>query len=212
MIEIITREVGMIGYIKGTIEGILSDHILLENHGIGYEIYTSGMVLNQLKMSLEQKMYTYLHVREDGVTLFGFPTTEELRTFKLLMSVSGIGPKAALSILSTLSVQDLALAVMSGDTKTITKANGIGAKGAARLVMELKDKLQIDDVFGMDSVSDTTAGMEPVTNVDGVHDTVLALVSLGYSDTDAWKAVKSVPGAENMDSEMLLKAALKKVL
>lgn len=202
----------MIGYIKGTIEGILSDHILLENHGIGYEIYTSGMVLNQLRMSLEQKMYTYLHVREDGVTLFGFPTTEELRTFKLLMSVSGIGPKAALSVLSTLSVQDLALAVMSGDTKTITKANGIGAKGAARLVMELKDKLQVEDMFRVDAASDTTAGMESSANADGVQDTVLALVSLGYSDMDAWRAVKSVPGAETMDSEALLKAALKKML
>ena len=201
----------MIGYIKGTVEEILSDYILLENRGIGYQVYTSGMALNRLHMHQEQKMYTYLHVREDGVTLFGFPTTEELDTFKLLIGVSGVGPKVALSVLSTLSVQDLALAVMAGDTKAITKANGIGAKGAARLIMELKDKLQVEDVFGVGSDTDSQASPADLSNGDSVQDTVLALVSLGYSDMDAIKAIKQVPGAESMDSETLIKAALKKI-
>ncbi len=201
----------MIGYIKGTVEGILSDQILLENHGIGYQIFTSGMALSRIQLHREQKMYTYLHVREDGVTLFGFPTQEELDTFKLLISVSGIGPKVALAVLSALSVQDLALAVMSDDTKAITKANGIGAKGAARLIMELKDKLQVDDVFGVGDNNEDVSLNTVSAKSDSVQDAVLALVSLGYSDMEALKAVRQIPEAESMDSEELLKAALKKI-
>lgn len=198
----------MIGYIKGAVEGISADYILLECHDIGYQIYTSGMALARIPMHQEMKIYTYLHVREDGVTLFGFPTTEELNTFKLLIGVSGIGPKVALAVLSALTVQELALAVMAGDTKTITKANGIGAKGAARLIMELKDKMQVEDAFATTEISDTT---DIATSQDSVQDTVMALVSLGYSDTEALKAIKQVPGADMMDSEQLLKAALKKI-
>lgn len=198
----------MIGYIKGAVEGISADYILLECHDIGYQIYTSGMALAGITMHQEMKIYTYLHVREDGVTLFGFPTTEELNTFKLLIGVSGIGPKVALAVLSALTVQELALAVMAGDTKTITKANGIGAKGAARLIMELKDKMQVEDAFATTEIPDTT---DIATSQDSVQDTVMALVSLGYSDTEALKAIKQVPGADMMDSEQLLKAALKKI-
>lgn len=198
----------MIGYIKGAVEGISADYILLECHDIGYQIYTSGMALARIPMHQEMKIYTYLHVREDGVTLFGFPTTEELNTFKLLIGVSGIGPKVALAVLSALTVQELALAVMAGDTKTITKANGIGAKGAARLIMELKDKMQVEDAFATTEIPDTT---DIAISQDSVQDTVMALVSLGYSDTEALKAIKQVPGADTMDSEQLLKAALKKI-
>ncbi len=198
----------MIGYIKGAVEGISADYILLECHDIGYQIYTSGMALARITMHQEMKIYTYLHVREDGVTLFGFPTTEELNTFKLLIGVSGIGPKVALAVLSALTVQELALAVMAGDTKTITKANGIGAKGAARLIMELKDKMQVEDAFATTEIPDTT---DIATSQDSIQDTVMALVSLGYSDTEALKAIKQVPGADMMDSEQLLKAALKKI-
>ena len=198
----------MIGYIKGAVEGISADYILLECHDIGYQIYTSGMALARITMHQEMKIYTYLHVREDGVTLFGFPTTEELNTFKLLIGVSGIGPKVALAVLSALTVQELALAVMAGDTKTITKANGIGAKGAARLIMELKDKMQVEDAFATTEIPDAT---DIATSQDSVQDTVMALVSLGYSDTEALKAIKQVPGADTMDSEQLLKAALKKI-
>lgn len=198
----------MIGYIKGTVEGISADYILLECHDIGYQIYTSGMALARITMHQKMKIYTYLHVREDGVTLFGFSTTEELNTFKLLIGVSGIGPKVALAVLSALTVQELALAVMAGDTKTITKANGIGAKGAARLIMELKDKMQIEDAFATTEIPDT---IDVAASQDGVQDTVMALVSLGYSDTEALKAIKQVPGADTMNSEQLLKAALKKI-
>lgn len=202
----------MIGYIKGTIEGIMQDSILLENNGIGYCILTSGMVLERIgSMHQETMLFTYLHVREDEMTLFGFPTTEELDTFKLLLSVNGIGPKAALAILSVLTVKDLSLAVMAGDVKAITKANGIGAKGANRVIMELKDKLSFDDLFGTDDGYDDASEIGVVQNSNNVEDTVLALVSLGYSEFDAIKTIKQIPDADRMESEELLKAALKKM-
>lgn len=203
----------MIGYIKGTVHRILEDSVLLENNGIGYRIFTSGIVLTTLAGRKEQiRLFTYLHVREDELSLFGFPTEEELDTFKLLLGVNGIGPKAALSILTVLSVRDLCLAVMSGDTKAITRANGVGAKGANRIIMELKDKLSIDDIYNVDSATQQTdmSSGEGMAG-GGIQDTVLALVSLGYSEFEALKAVKQIPGAENMESGELLKQALKKV-
>jgi Holliday junction DNA helicase RuvA len=195
---------------KGTVEGISQDYILFENNGIGYRIFTSQMVIQQLQAHQQMKLFTYLHVREDELSLFGFPTTEELDCFKLLIGVNGIGPKAALSILSVLSVRDLTLAVMSGDSKAITKANGVGAKGANRVIMELKDKLTLEDMF--EGAGD--ASVTPVSTsgaAGGVQDAILALVSLGYSEFEALKAVKQVPGADNMESEELLKQALKKM-
>lgn len=202
----------MIGYIKGTVEGILEDSVLLENNGIGYRIFTSGMVLASLSGLHETMMlFTYLHVREDELSLFGFPTREELDTFKLLLGVNGIGPKAALSILTVLSVKDLSLAIMSGDTKAITRANGVGAKGANRVIMELKDKLDFDGLFGLEGVEENSVISENHAAGDSIQDTVLALVSLGYSEFEAMKAVKMVPGAESMESGDLLKQALKKM-
>lgn len=204
----------MIGYIKGTIEGILSDGVLLENNGIGYHIYTSGMVLNGISgLHQEIKMFTYMHVREDELSLFGFPTTEELDTFKLLLGVNGIGPKAALSILTVLSVRDLVIAIMAGDAKAITKANGIGTKGANRIIMELKDKLTLDDLFvtGESGDSESTIRAAASEHNDSIQDTVLALVSLGYSEFEAMKSIKQIAGADSMEPEELLKAALKKM-
>lgn len=202
----------MIGYIKGTIEGILQDCILLENNGIGYRIFTSGMVLDSIgSLHQEMMLFTHLYVREDEMTLYGFPTSEELDTFKLLLTVNGIGPKAALALLSVLTVKDLAYAIMAGDTKAITKANGIGTKGAQRLIMELKDKLSIEDVFDENPYDESVPGSVINHNSSSMEDTVLALVSLGYSEYEAMKAVKQIVGAEQMDSEELLKAALKKM-
>ena len=202
----------MIGYIKGTVEGILQDCVLLENNGIGYRIYTSGKAMEEIAgLHQEWMLFTYLHVREDELSLFGFPTTEELETFQLLLGVNGIGPKAALSILSVLSVRDLTYAVMAGDTKAITKANGVGAKGANRIIMELKDKLKLEDMFDESFEDEVSAETGAVKKGNNIEDTVLALVSLGYSEFEAMKAIKQIAGAEQMDSEELLKAALKKI-
>lgn len=204
----------MIGYIKGTIEGIFQDSVFVENHGIGYKIFTSGKAIAGLEgMHQQIKFFTYLHVREDELSLFGFPTTEELDTFKLLIGVNGIGPKAALSILSALSVRDLSLAVISGDAKAISKANGVGAKGAGRVIMELKDKMKLDDLFMTQEASgtDVAAGSLHSGKADHIQDTVLALVSLGYSEFEAVKAIKQIKDAGAMETEDLLKAALKKM-
>lgn len=201
----------MIGYIKGTVEGILQDSLLIENNGIGYRIFTSGSAIGKLsELHKETMLFTYLHVREDELSLYGFPTVEELDTFKLLIGVNGIGPKAALSILSVLSVNELALAVMSGDTKAITKANGVGAKGANRVIMELKDKMKLDDLFTAETDNEA---LEHSVNSgsDTIQDTVLALVSLGYSEFEALKAIKQIENANQLDTEELLKAALKKM-
>jgi len=203
----------MIGYIKGTIEGITQDSIILENNGIGYQILTSGIVLEHIGvLHQDTLLFTYLHVREDGIALFGFPTTEELDVFKLLIGVNGIGPKAALAILSVLSVKDLSLAIIAGDVKAITKANGVGKRGAERIIMELKDKLSVDDYFGNESeYNSSESELSSSDYHNGIEDTVLALVSLGYSEFEAMKAIKMIPGAEQMDSQELLKLALKKM-
>ena len=204
----------MIGYVKGTVEGIFDDYILVENNGIGYRIFTSGKALSEITaMHQNIKLFTYMYVREDEISLYGFPNKDEMDTFKLLISVNGIGPKVALSILSTLSVKDLSLAVMMGDTKAVSKANGVGAKVANRLIMELKDKLKFDDYLNLDDGMGNDIGINSETSSksSNVSDTVLALVSLGYSEFAAMKAIKQVQGAEDMDSDKLLKAALKKI-
>ena len=203
----------MIGYVKGTVEGISDEYILVENNGIGYRIFTSGKALADIgKLHQSVILYTYLHVREDELSLYGFPTAEEMETFKLLISVNGIGPKVALSILSALSVKELSMAVMMGDAKAITRANGVGNKGANRIIMELKDKLKYDDLLSVDS-GEADSGSIAATEgkPDNISDTVLALVSLGYSEFEAMKAIKQIPDAQSMNSDKLLKAALKKI-
>lgn len=200
----------MIGYIKGSVEGISQDYVLVENQGIGYRIYTSSKVIEQLSQMHEvQQFYTYLHVREDDLSLFGFLSMQELDTFKLLISVSGIGPKAALAILSVLTVKDLSIAVMTGDTKAITKANGVGTKGANRVIMELKDKLALDDIINLDEEEESILVDHLFTN--NINDTIMALVSLGYSNAEANKAISQIPNASELESEELLKLALKKM-
>lgn len=202
----------MIGYIKGEVTDILEDSLIIENNGIGYSIYTSQMVLGNLSQQTKDvKIYTYLHVREDEMSLFGFLTKDELNCFKLLISVNGVGPKAALAVLSVLSVQDLTYAVMAEDTKAITKANGVGTKGANRIIMELKDKLKIEDLLDASLHGDDISPAKNIGDEGSVSDTVLALVSLGYSETEALKAIKKVDGAQSMNSEELLKQALKKL-
>ena len=201
----------MIGYIKGTVEGILADSVILENNGIGYRIYTSGMVLNSIsELHGEIKLFTYMHVRENELSLFGFPTTEELDTFQLLIGVNGIGPVVALAILTVLSVRELAIAIMSNDTKAIAKANKVGAKSASRIVMELKDKLKLDDLYTLEDSADSI-GVSGTGDGDNIQDTILALVSLGYSESEALRAVKKIPNADTMESGALLKKALKEL-
>lgn len=198
----------MIGYIKGKVTDITDNAIVLEKDGIGFFIYTSQLVIANLSMNQETvTIYTHMHVREDEISLFGFLSKEELEMFRMLLTVNGVGPKAALSILSVLSVPDLICAIVSGDTSSIKKANGIGAKGAGRIIMELKDKVSLDTVG--DTLQNDTAN---ISVSDGaVMNTVLALTSLGYSESESRNAIGKVAGYETMTTEELLKHALRNI-
>lgn len=201
----------MISYIKGTVAFKGNDYIIIENHGIGYQIKVPSRVLDSVNSGKEAMIHTYLYVREDMLALFGFASVQELETFQILLGISGIGPKAALSVLSTMTVEDLYYAVFSEDAKSIAKTPGIGPKGAKRMIIELKDKLNLEDLESVSSDNEEVSKPQTVDG-DGISDTVQALVALGYSNGEAYRAVRSVPEAEGLDAEQLLKEALKKVL
>ena len=199
----------MFEYIKGTLEYISTDYIVVESNNIGFKILTCPGCIPNVSMHDTVKIYTYMHVREDDISLFGFMDQSSVALFKMLISISGIGPKGALSILSVLSIDELRLAVMSEDYKAIAKANGIGTKTAQKIVIELKDKLKIEDIYDN---SDITAEDTTDFSNDNISETVLALTSLGYSNIEALKAVKKVKKADTMNVETLLKAALKNMM
>ena len=198
----------MYSYIKGQLAEIEEDKIVVETGGIGYNIYTTGQTFQYLPpVGEDVKVYTYLHLREDIMILYGFLSKDELKVFKLLLGVNGIGPKGALAILSVMTTDDLRFAVLGDDAKAIAKAPGVGAKTAQRLILELKDKLKLEDAFEQ-KLSHVQA--ETTTNVNGVkNEAVQALVALGYSSSEALKAMNGIELTPDMEVEDLLKAALK---
>lgn len=200
----------MIHFICGDLEETGADYVVLNNQGIGYLIYTPTSVLDELPaIGKLVKMYTYMYVREDQLALYGFLSRDDLQIFKLLIGVSGIGPKGALGILSTISPNQFRFAVMAGDSKTISKAPGIGPKTAQKLIIELKDKLKLEDMFeDATESSQETAGINPSAE----KETMMALVALGYSESEAFKVLKSISITPDMDSEKILKLALKQML
>ena len=198
----------MYAYIKGTLEETGEDYIVVEAGGIGYQIFTTGQTFQYLSsMGEEVKVYTYLHVREDAMILFGFLTKDDLFVFRLLLGVSGIGPKGALAILSVMTTDDLRFAVLGDDAKAIAKAPGVGAKTAQRLILELKDKLSLEDAFEQKMEKNDN----PVQNkAKGAKNEVIeALVALGYSSSEALKALNGIEITDDTDVEDILKAALK---
>lgn len=200
----------MISYIKGKLVELTENAIVLDHDGMGFLIMMPASILSKLPaVGSELKVHTYLYVKEDALDLYGFLTKDDLKVFRLLITVSGIGPKGALAILSTMSPDDLRFAVLAGDSKTISKAPGIGSKTAQKLIIELKDKLKIEDV--LDGGAD--GGYEPQSDMGdtAAAEAVMALTALGYSSADATRAVRQVDGGADMDSEALLKAALKKL-
>ena len=199
----------MYSYIKGLLADVDENLVVIEAGGIGYNIYTTGQTLDYLpSIGEELKLYTYLNVREDAMLLYGFLTKDDLRVFKLLLGVSGIGPKGALAILSVMSTDDLRFAILADDAKAIAKAPGIGAKTAQRLILELKDKLSLEDAFEQ-KFTNESAKKTPNQLTGVKNDAVQALVALGYSSSDALKAVNAVEITEDTDVEDVLKAALK---
>ena len=187
---------------------INTDHIVIEAGGIGYQVFISLQTFDYLPSVGENlKIYTYLYLREDAMILYGFLTKDDLELFKLLISVSGIGPKGGLSILSTLEADDLRFAILSGDAKAISKAPGVGGKTAQRVILELKDKLSLEDAF--EAKTEHVQKNAAAAGGSVKNDAVMALTALGYSSTESLKAVSTVEITEDMDVEEVLKAALK---
>ena len=200
----------MYSYIKGTLEEVSEDLIVVENNGIGYNIRISARMLDALPARGEQvKIYTYLYVKEDAFSLFGFPSRDELEMFKLLINVSGIGPKGGLAVLSVLSANNRRFAIVAEDAKTISKAPGIGSKTAKRLIIELKDKIDLEAAIetGFEEMETPAAGGNSNNRIR--KEASEALVALGYSATEASKVLSGIEITEVDDVESVLKAALK---
>ena len=201
----------MISYIRGELIANEEEKVIVDVNGVGFGIFMPGQAMNMLPtIGEEVKLHTYMNVREDAIQLFGFLTRDDLNVFKLVIGVSGIGPKGGLSILSHLSPDDLRFAVMSHDVKAISGAPGIGKKTAEKLIIELKDKLSIVDVLVR--AADTSSHV--ATNVTNQiqSEAVQALVALGYGNAEALKAVKKVEVNEDTTVEDVLKLSLKYIM
>lgn len=199
----------MIAFVRGEIEELSEDNVVIDTGSIGYNVRISGQTAERLSgMSGDVKLYIYTCVREDAFLLYGFLSKDELEIFKKLITVNGIGPKGGLAILSVMSADDLQFAILSGDAKAIAKAPGIGAKTAGRVILDLKDKISIEDTLIQKEINgyqtSGTAGESYARN-----EAVEALVALGYSASDALKAVKKAAPPEDADVETILKLALK---
>ncbi len=198
----------MISFLKGTLEDIEIERALIDVNGVGYGVFMPAADLQRLpRIGKDLKVFTYLSVKEDAMQLFGFLSKDALGIFRLLITVNGIGPKAALAVLSALTPDELRMAVLSDDVKKITSAPGIGKKTAQKLILELKDKMSLEDTIeGFFDDGQAPASSE---NLDRQNEAAQALIALGYQNTDAYKAVKRVEATDDMSVEDILKQALR---
>ena len=204
----------MISYVKGPLMGIEEDVIVVEAGSLGLAVHVPVSLLPELPgLGQEVTVYTYFQVREDAMTLYGFLHPQDRDMFRQLLGVNGIGPKGALGILSVLRPDDLRLAIVSEDVKALAKAPGIGTKTAQRMILDLKDKISMEDVLGsMASGTDlgTGSGAAAMAGLaEAAKEAVQALVALGYTNSEASRAVKPVEIVDGMTSEDVLKASLK---
>ncbi|MDD6628848.1 MAG: Holliday junction branch migration protein RuvA [Lachnospiraceae bacterium] len=207
----------MYAYLKGTLEEVTEDNIVVEVNGIGYNVKVSTTTADLLPgLGNEIKIYTYTLVREDTFSLYGFLTRDDLEIFKKLITVNGIGPKGGLAILSVMSADALRFAIMAGDAKSIAKAPGVGSKTAERVILDLRDKISLEDTLHGFGTENDIHGMTTGTLPGGAasdnamkKEAIEALVALGYSASDATAAVKKVELTEDATVESLLKLALK---
>ncbi|MCR4781906.1 MAG: Holliday junction branch migration protein RuvA [Lachnospiraceae bacterium] len=193
----------MIAFVRGSVFKINSDSIFLDHDGLGFRIFMNTRDLMAISPKEEVFVYTYMQVKEDGMALFGFLKEEELSLFKLLINVSGVGPKIALSCLSSYTVSDINFAILSDDDKTLSKVSGLGAKTAKKIILELKDKIDVQETI---SVSDDSLDDG---NSDSKNDAISALCALGYSASDALRALSTIENAKDLEAEELIKLALK---
>lgn len=199
----------MFYYVKGKVAHVAPNLAVIDCGGVGYACRTTSYTLSALQVGEEGKLYTHLNVREDAMELYGFATQEELNLFQQLISVSGVGPKAALSILSSNTPANLALSIITGDEKALTCAQGIGKKIAQRIILELKDKL----AKGQIAAKGESYGGTGVTVIpqNKSSEASAALAVLGYSPAEVAQALKGID-MENLELEQIVKQALKKML
>ena len=204
----------MYAYLKGTLEEIAEDNIVVEVANIGYNVKVSTTTTEVLPgIGSEVKIYTYTLVREDSFSLYGFLTRDDLEIFKKLITVNGIGPKGGLAILSVMNADALRFAIMAGDAKSIATAPGVGNKTAERVILDLRDKISLEDTLHglggpVENAGSTLTGSAGTDNMMR-KEAIEALVALGYSASDATSAVKKVEVTEDTTVESILKAALK---
>ncbi len=197
-------------YVSGTVAEIDAGLAVIDCGGVGYACATTNYTLSQLKKGTQAKLYTYLNVREDAMELFGFADQSELRSFKLLIGVSGVGPRAALSILSAVTPQQLALAVVTEDEKALTAANGIGKKIAQRVILELKDKLAREEAMGGTQMRGGATAAAPVPQ-SKKSEAQAALAVLGYGSAEIAAALKDID-IEALTLEDIIRQALKRMI
>ena len=197
----------MYEYIRGQFQGISKDYVVIELNNIGYKIFTSGNTMSNMpKVGDEVLLYLEQIVREDFIGLYGFTTREELEMFKILLSINGVGAKAALSLLSISTVNKLKYAIMMGDEKHITRAPGIGKKTAQRIILELKDKLKPDELTSEEG--QLIEGINDNSDYSfNINETLSALMALGYTEKEAQKALEKVD--KTLSIENMIKESLK---
>ena len=202
----------MYAYIKGDVAAIEEESLVIDNNGIGYRVIVPASILDgEIGIGDSVKIYTYFSVREDAMQLYGFLSNDDLLMFRKLIGVSGVGPKAGIAILSALGADTLRFAILSDDAVTISKAPGIGKKTAQKIILELKDKVDLMDAFERKALH-TEEREKSSKNESPQSEAVLALTALGYSNAQALKAVRAASALGFSEVEDLLKAALKELL
>lgn len=198
----------MYEYIKGKYMGINKDYIIIENNNIGYKIFTSGATMAEMPgINDEVMLYLEQIVREDFIGLYGFKDREELEMFKLLLSISGVGAKAALSLLSISRINNLKYAIIMEDDKHLCRAPGIGKKTAGRIILELKDKIKKEDIMSGVDIQEGFDDLQPTVNANTVGEALGALLALGYSEKEAETALKQVDKTASLED--IIKDCLK---
>lgn len=203
----------MISFLRGEVAQVLPDRIVVEVGGVGFEVLVSVRDAADMPPAGEDvKLYTYMSVSEDAIRLYGFLSQDDLNVYKTLITVSGVGPKAALGILGVMSANDVRFAVFSEDDKALAKAPGIGGKTAKKLILELKDKLKLEDAIqGADARFQSAEASSSAAIDAELADAVQALTALGYSNSEALRAVRKVKVTEEMSTQDILKQALKQI-
>ena len=202
----------MITYLRGTVASVSDGQVILEVSGVGYRIFISSRDAALMPPAGEEtKVWTYLSVSEDAMRLYGFLSEDDLNVYRTLIGISGVGPKAGLAILGSMSANDLRFAVFSDDVKAICRAPGIGTKTAKKLILELKDRLKLEDALGVTDAGGAgpDAAQAPDLLEEERSEAAQALIALGYSNSEALSAVRKVRVTEDMGTQDILKQALK---